>query len=221
VTDKNTSAISKQAPEVVPVLSESAESRLRELVLRYPQKKSAVMPALYIAQEELGWISPEALAWVANRLELQRQEVFQVSSFYTMYYKKPVGLYHVQLCRTLSCMLCGSRTLGECLKTRLGVSAGEVTSDGLWSYEEVECLGSCGTGPVAQINDVFFEKLTPETLLKTMDRIEREKPDLRYSCVRESLGEGLSDCPRSQIFSAQNAECKCTRKVEEEVTSAD
>lgn len=187
----------------VPRLSQQAEERVKEALERYPSKKSAVMPALYIAQEELGWLKPEAIRWVADRVGLPESHVVEVASFYTMYYKKPVGKYHVQVCRTLSCMLCGARNLTEALKSRLSLAAHEISADGMWSYEEVECLGSCGTAPMVEINDVFFENLTPDSLNALMDRIEREKPDLRYSEVQKKLGGGLPDRPRSEAWVAK------------------
>ena len=181
-------------------LSPAAESKLKEVVARYPESKSAVMPALYIAQEELGWISPDAVQWVSDRLQLPLAHVYEVASFYTMYYKRPVGKYHVQVCRTLSCMLCGARELTACLKKRLKLEPGQISADGMWSYEEVECLGSCGTGPMVEINDVFFENLNGEKLSALMDRIEKEQPELRYSNVQEALGKGFADCPKSEVW---------------------
>jgi len=181
-------------------LSEAAEKKLQEIVTRYPQKKSAVMPALYIAQEECGWVTEKAVNWVASRLDLAPSHVYEVATFYTMYYKHPVGKYHIQICRTLSCMLCGAKDITAFVRQRLGIKAGEIAQDGMWSFEEVECLGSCGTAPMVQINDVFFENLTPESLGTLMDRIEREQPDLRHSTIREELGGGLADLPRSQVW---------------------
>ena len=180
------------------IVSKEAEKKLEEIVARYPHKKSAVMPALYIAQQELGWLTDEAYLWVAEKLELTPAHVRSVATFYTMYYKEPVGKYHIQVCRTLSCMICGAKNLTAHIKKRLGLNAFEISSDGTWSFEEVECLGSCGSAPMVQINDVFFENLTPETLDALMDRIEKEQPDLRYSTVREELGGGLADLPRSE-----------------------
>lgn len=181
-------------------LSDAAESRVRELAGRYPNKKSAVMPALYIAQEELGWLTSDAITWVANRLELSLAHVYEVASFYTMYYKRPVGKYHVQVCRTLSCALRGAKGLTSCLHKKLGVHPGEITPDGMFSYEEVECLGSCGSAPMVEINDIFFENLTPEDLEKLLDRCAREQPNLRYSNVKEELGPGFSDLPKSEVW---------------------
>lgn len=184
------------------VISKQAEEKLAEIVKRYPSSKSAVMPALYMAQEELGWVNDQAVEWVADQLKLAPAHVFEVATFYTMYYKKPVGKYHIQICRTLSCMVCGAKKITEHLKQRLGTKAGEITADGIWSWEEVECLGSCGSAPMVEINDVYFENLTPEKLDTLMDRIVKENPDLRYSTVREALGGGLADRPRSEAWRA-------------------
>lgn len=184
----------------VSKLSDRAEAQLLEIVKRYPQSKSAVMPALYIAQNELGWISEAAVNWVADRLQLAPSHVYEVATFYTMYYKKPVGKYHVQVCRTLSCMLRGAKGITNCLHARLKIRPGEITPDGMWSYEEVECLGSCGTAPMVEINDTFFETLTAESLNKLMDRIEKEQPDLRYSAAEGKLSQGFTDIPKSAVW---------------------
>lgn len=181
-------------------LSEKAEDKLQRIIARYPTSMSAVMPALYIAQEECGWLTDSAISWVAKRLSLTKVYVKQVATFYTMYYKAPVGKYHLQVCRTLPCMLTGCNALLSLLKRKLNVDAHQVTSDGFWSYEEVECLGSCGTGPVVQINDVYFERMTVEKLEEIMARIEKEEPNLRYSTVRDSLGKGMPDRLRSEVW---------------------
>ncbi len=180
-------------------LSEAAEKRAQEIIAGYPQSRSAVMPLLYIAQEELGHISQQAVEWVAARLKMPPVQVWEVASFYTMYYKKPVGRYHVQVCRTLPCALRGARKVSEFVHKRFGIKPGEVTADGMWSFDEVECLGSCGTAPMCQINDAFFENLTEERLEAILVRIEKEQPDLKLSTVRDSLGAGLAGHPRSEI----------------------
>lgn len=185
----------------VPVtISADADARVRQLIARYPHRKSAIMPALYVVQDELGWLPKAAFAWVAERVGVTAAHVESVATFYTMYYKRPVGKYHVQVCRTLSCMLCGAREVTAYLKNRLQIGSHEITPDGFWSYEEVECLGSCGTAPMVQINDVFFENLTEEKLTRIMDTIEREKPDLRYSTLRGDLGKGMREHPRSEVW---------------------
>ena len=159
------------------------------------------MVALYIAQEELGHITKDAIEWVADRVGIAPVHVEEVATFYTMYYKKPVGKYHVQVCRTLSCALCGSKKLTEFLRDKFKLRSGEISADGMWSFEEVECLGSCGTAPMCEINDHYFENLTPEKLGALLERIEKEKPDLRFSAVNDKLGEGLKGCPKSEVVS--------------------
>ena len=182
------------------VLSEAAEKRAAALLEQYPQKRSAVMPLLYIAQEELGNIVDQrGIEWVASKVGITPVQVWEVATFYTMYYKEPVGQYHVQVCRTLSCALVGAKKISEYLMKRLGVKPGEVTPDGVWSFQEVECLGSCGTAPMCQINDTFFENLTEEKIEQILSRIEKEKPDLRYSTVRDDMAEGLPGCPKSEL----------------------
>ncbi len=182
------------------VLSDAAEKRAADVIALYPQSRSAIMPLLYIAQEELGSITQEAVEWVATKLSIAPVQVWEVATFYTMYYKKPVGKYHVQVCRTLPCALRGAKFISEFLHKRLGLQPGEVSKDGLWSFEEVECLGSCGTAPMCQINDVFFENLTEEKLETLMGRIEKEKPDLRFSTIKDELGAGLAGCPKSEVI---------------------
>lgn len=181
-------------------VSAEAQKRAEEIVTQYPRKRSAVMPLLYIAQEHTKYITQSAVEWVAAQLGMPPVQVWEVATFYTMYYKKPVGRYHIQVCRTLPCALRGARKVSEFLHHHLGLEPGEVSKDGMWSFEEVECLGSCGTAPMCQINDVFFENLTDEKLTALLKRIEKEKPDLRFSTVRDELGAGLEGCPKSEII---------------------
>ncbi|NDC38694.1 MAG: NAD(P)H-dependent oxidoreductase subunit E [Proteobacteria bacterium] len=158
------------------------------------------MPALYIAQEELGHITEEAIEWVSERVGMAPVHVMEVATFYTMFYKKPVGKYHVQVCRTLSCALRGARKVTEHLHNKFGTAPGEVTPDGMWSYEEVECLGSCGSAPMCEINDHYFENLTVEKLDLILAKIAKEQPDLRLSTLRDDLGAGLIGHPKSEVI---------------------
>lgn len=185
-------------------LSAAAEKRIEEIKAKYPDVKSAVMPALYIAQEELGLINERAIQWVAQKVGMAPVHVMEVATFYTMYYKKAVGRYHVQVCRTLACALCGAKKLSEKLHERLGLKPHEVSADGMWSYEEVECLGSCGTAPMCEINDTFFENLTPEKLDKILDQIKAVQPDLRFSTVRDALGEGIKGRTKSELMAERS-----------------
>ena len=180
--------------------SEDAVKRVEELKSKYPDPRSAVMPALYIAQEEVGHLNDDAVSWVSDQIGISPVHVKELVTFYTMYYSKPVGRYHFQVCRTLSCALRGSKELLEFLHERFGVKPGEVTEDGLWSYEAVECLGSCGTAPMCEINDHYFENLTPDKLKEIVERIEKEEPDLRFSTKKDKLGDGLAGCPKSEVI---------------------
>jgi len=201
VIDNNGTSVLHSIPKKIKqavVLSKAAEERIEVLKKRYPDPKSAVMPALYIAQEELGSITEEAIAWVSQKVGMAPVHVKEVASFYTMYYKKAVGAYHIQVCRTLSCALRGARDITEYIHKRLGVSPGDITPNGLFSFEEVECLGSCGTAPMCEINDRYFENLTVEKLEIILQKIEKEKPDLRYSAVKDTLGDGLKEYPESE-----------------------
>ena len=186
--------------------AEDAKKRLLEIVQLYPDKRSAIMPALYVAQEVFGWVSDDAVKWVAKQINVPFVEVLEVATFYSMFFRFKRGKYHIQMCRTLSCDLRNGHELYSYVRERLKVNSNEVTSDGIWSYQEVACLGSCGTGPALQINDVLFEFMNVEKLKSLMDRIENETPDLSYSVISGELGKGLSDCPRSQIWSCRIVE---------------
>lgn len=145
------------------MLSEEVKTRITQLKGRYPQPRSALLPALHLAQREHdGWLSDELMAEVAEVMDLPPTEVRSVASFYTMFNRRPVGEYLVQVCTNLSCSLLGAEHIAEHLKRRLGIKVGETTPDGLFTLLEVECLGSCGTAPMMQINDTYYENLTVE-----------------------------------------------------------
>src|SRR5687767_13301835 len=140
--------------------SASGQKRIDDLVARYPSKMAACLPALRVAQEELGWVSPDVMTWVARRLEIPLAHVQGVVSFYTLFHREPVGKNVLQVCRTLSCAMLGAeRILDHCQK-RLGIRVGETTPDGQVTLQTAECLASCGTAPVLTVNDEFHENLT-------------------------------------------------------------
>jgi NADH-quinone oxidoreductase subunit E len=154
------------------MLSESACRQIQILMGKYPQKRSALIPSLQIAQKEAGYLSPEALREIAKIFELSPNEVNEVASFYSMLYKKPVGKYVIQVCTNISCMLCNAEEILAHLTSRLGIKPGETSPDQKYTLMEVECLGSCGTSPVVQINEKYYEDLTREKIDAILDSLE-------------------------------------------------
>lgn len=153
--------------------SPTAKAKFETYLTRYPIKRAAIMPTLWLAQEEFGWLSQDVMVYVAELLELPPAFVASVASFYTMYYKRPMGRHHVQVCTNLSCALRGADVIVDCLRQHLGIQVGETTGDGRFSLSEAECLGSCGTAPMMQINDDYWENLTPESTLEIVERLAR------------------------------------------------
>ncbi|MDI7274692.1 MAG: NADH-quinone oxidoreductase subunit NuoE [Anaerolineae bacterium] len=154
--------------------SEAAQRELQEIIGRYPDKRSAMLPALAIAQRERGYLTPEAYEWVAEALGTSPTWVASVASFYTMLRKEPPGRYLIQVCTNLSCSLVGAKPLLDHLRQRLGIEVGETTPDRLFTLITVECLGSCATAPVMQINDRYYEQLTPERVDEILAELHRE-----------------------------------------------
>ena len=138
------------------------KEKVEKIARKYPERRSALLPALFLAQEKYGYLTKETMEEVASILNLQPVQVYEVATFYTMFNKKPVGKYHVQVCTNVSCSLLGSEMIVDCLKKKLGINSGETTEDKLFTLSEVECLGSCGTAPMMQINDTYYENLTEE-----------------------------------------------------------
>lgn len=140
--------------------SEKNLKEIEEILARYPTKKAALLPVLNLALQEFGWISPEVMSLVAQRLDLPVAHVYGVVTFYTMYHQKPVGRHVIEVCRTLSCAMMGSEKIKRYLKSRLGIGFGETTADNRYTLLEVECLASCGTAPAARIDGAYYENLT-------------------------------------------------------------
>jgi NADH-quinone oxidoreductase E subunit len=153
------------------VLSETACRQIQDLMGRYPRKRSALIPSLQLAQKEAGYLSNEVIAEIARIFDLSPNEVNEVASFYTMLYKKPVGKYVIQVCTNISCMLCDAEKILDHLVKRLGIRPGETSADRKFTLIEVECLGSCGTSPVIQINEDYYEDLTTERVDRILDRL--------------------------------------------------
>jgi len=154
------------------MLSETACRQIQILMDRYPRKRSALIPALQLAQKEAGYISTEIVCEIAGMFNLTPNEVNEVASFYTMLHKQPVGKYVIQVCTNISCLLCNAELIMNHLIRRLGVRPGQTSPDKKYTLVEVECLGSCGTSPVIQINEDYYEDLTPEKLDKILDSLE-------------------------------------------------
>ena len=158
-----------------PRFSDATLAQYREILARYPQRRAALMPTLWLAQREFGWLSLPVMEYVAELMELPLAWVTSTASFYTMYWKEPKGRWHIQLCRNLPCALRGARRIQDAVESRLCIRDGERTSDGRFSLEEVECLASCGTAPVLQLNNAeYHENLTVEQTLALLDRLARE-----------------------------------------------
>ncbi len=153
------------------MFSTETEAKIDALIAKYPRKRSAMLPMIHLAQLEQGRVSEEAINYIAERLDLQPIEVYEVVTFYSMYFMENIGKYHLQVCRTLSCMLCGAQELTAHLEKKLGIKPGQVTPDGRFRLSEVECLGSCTTAPVLQINFDYYENLTPEKVDEILEAL--------------------------------------------------
>ncbi len=153
--------------------SQANEAKLDEIISHYPVKRSAILPALYIAQEEHGYVTDQDIKYLAQRLEMRVNEVEEVVTFYTMYSRKPVGKYKLQVCRTVSCMLLGAEQITEQISDKLGIGVGETTSDGKFTLQEVECLGYCDLAPCLQVNFDYHEKITRESVDKLIDELKQ------------------------------------------------
>ena len=151
--------------------SDSARREFDRLLTRYPDREAVILPALYLAQGEFGYVSNEAIEYIAGLLEVSPARIEGVATFYTMFNRKPVGKYHVQICRNISCSLLGAEHLIEHVSKKLGVRPGETTPDGKFTLTKAECLGSCGTAPVMQVNDDYHENLTEESIDAILDRL--------------------------------------------------
>ncbi len=146
---------------MTPPVRPETDRRIDELKGRFPRPGSALLPALYLVQEETGHISPESMEYVAGKIGVSPAFVAGVVSFYTLFHPKPVGRHHIQVCRTLPCALRGADEVMAHLERRLGIREGETTPDGRFSLASVECLGACDNAPFCQINDREHGALDP------------------------------------------------------------
>jgi NADH-quinone oxidoreductase subunit E len=149
--------------------SDEFEQRFSEMIGHYPTKRSVLVPTLLYAQDEIGFLSDEVVQEIAGRLELTELEVRNVISYYSLLTTKPRGKYNVQVCTNIACMLRGGEELFTHCKKKLGVGHKGTTPDGIFTLEEVECIGACSWAPAIQVNYDFHENLTPEKLDKVLD----------------------------------------------------
>jgi len=162
------------ATEKKTMFSPELAARFDKLVTLYPLRRSALIPMLLYAQDEVGYISDAVIAEIAARIGIQENDVLSVLSYYSMLRTKPAGKFNVQVCTNICCMLRGGNELFEHCSKRLGIGHKGVTPDGVFSLEEVECIGACSWAPAAQINYDFHENLTPESMDRVLDEY-REK----------------------------------------------
>jgi len=154
--------------------SEKFEARFAEMLTHYPTKRSVLVPTLLYAQDEVGYLSDEVIAELASRLDLTELEVRNVISYYSMLTLKPRGKYNVQVCTNISCLLRGGEELLEHCEKKLGIGNKGTTPDGLFSLEEVECIGACSWAPAVQVNYDYHENLTVEKLDKVLDEYKKK-----------------------------------------------
>lgn len=149
-----------------------AKAELDRLFAAYPRRQAAILPALYLAQKEFGHVSLEAMEYVASLTGASPAYVYGVATFYTMYNKQQVGRHLVQVCCNISCALRGADEVFEHISAKLGIKKGETTPDGKFTLMKVECLGACGNAPMMQINDNYYEDLTPDKVDEILNKLE-------------------------------------------------
>jgi NADH-quinone oxidoreductase subunit E len=162
------------------IFSSELAARFDRLVTIYPLRRSALVPMLLYAQDEKGYISDAVIAEIAERIGITPLDVKNVLSYYSLLRTEPVGKYHVQVCTNISCMLRGANEIFDHCKKSLGIGNKQTTADGMFSLEEVECIGACSWAPAVQINYDFYENLTPEELDKVLEKY-RALPEAKRS----------------------------------------
>jgi NADH-quinone oxidoreductase subunit E len=155
----------------VAAFSSEVESEIDWHLAKYPVMRSAILPLMFIVQRERGYLDPPGVAYLAKRLALRITDIWEVATFYSMLHTKPVGKYHIQICKTLSCKIMGEPRITEHVCTKLGIKPGETTADGRFTVSLVECLGSCGTAPMFQIGFDYHENLTTAKVDQLLDAL--------------------------------------------------
>jgi NADH-quinone oxidoreductase E subunit len=163
-----------KVPQEIAVFSPEVEAEMDRHLAKYPVKRSAILPLMFIVQRERGgYLDPPGVAYLADRLGVRITDIWEVATFYSMINTEPVGKYHLQVCKTLSCKIMGAGKVTAKCAERLGIKPGQTTEDGLFSLSEVECLGSCGTAPMMQIGFDYYENLTDEKVDEIIDKCSR------------------------------------------------
>jgi NADH-quinone oxidoreductase subunit E len=155
----------------VASFSAEVEAEIDAHLAKYPVTRSAILPLMFIVQRERGYLDPPGVAYLARRLALRITDIWEVATFYSMIHTEPVGKYHIQICKTLSCKIMGEPKITEHVCNRLGIKPGETTPDGKFTVSLVECLGSCGTAPMFQVGFDYYENLTPESVDKILESL--------------------------------------------------
>jgi NADH-quinone oxidoreductase E subunit len=158
--------------EEVASFSPEVEAEIDSHLAKYPVNRSAILPLMFIVQRERGYLDPPGVAYLANRLNLRITDIWEVATFYSMIYTEPVGKYHIQICKTLSCKIMGEPAITAHVCNKLGIKPGETTPDGKFTVSLVECLGSCGTAPMFQIGFDYHENLTTEKVDQILDSLK-------------------------------------------------
>lgn len=158
----------------MPRFDEATKRRIDELVARYPNKRGALIPSLWVAQDVYGgWLPEEAMQEVADYIGVARAEVEGVATYYTMFNKEPVGKHHIEVCHNISCMIVGADDLVHHCERRLGIAAGQTTTDGQFTLSRVECLGACANALAIQIGPKYYENVTVEKMDRIIDDLKR------------------------------------------------
>jgi len=171
--------------------SQPAAERLEWLRTRYPadKQRALILPVLHMAQREFGWVSPQVIQFVAAAIPVPTIQVEEVACFYTMYNRKPIGRWHLQVCHNISCSLMGAEIVLEHIEGKLGIKRGETTPDGEFTLMGAECLGSCGTAPMMQVNDHYYENLGLSDVDELLEKL-KNTPDITDDEANVAFGPG-------------------------------
>jgi len=161
------------------MLSNTLKETFDRIIARYPTKRSAIVPLLLFAQDEIGYVSDEAIEEIAQRVGVRPIEVVEDISYYSMLHRQPIGKYNFQVCTNISCMLRGGEEIFQHCAKKLGIGHKQTTLDGMFSLEEVECLGACCGAPAMQVNYDYYENLTPEKVDELIEELKKKEPGPR------------------------------------------